>query len=127
MSTLSNTNSMNSSNVRELLQAINLINEDIKTPQQHPPESPAARKERFLKEIEPPAGAVFDDTECVFKGFFTESVADSALEKWRMRNIIIRFFLKDAKTEIDEAQVRILRIYIHFVKMMYYIFFLFTE
>ena len=108
-----------------------------------PPE-PLPRGRLHAKEVvEPPPGAVFDDTVLVFKAFYNESVADSALEvrartcarsarrcsrasaplphalphrlarprarapqTWRVRHLIIHFYLRDSKTEVDEVQVR---------------------
>ena len=40
-----------------------------------------------------------------FKGYYNESVADSALETWRCRHLFIRFFLGDSTTEVNEVEV----------------------
>ena len=104
-----------------------------------PPASPTRRRD--LPKTEPPPGAVFDDTVTTFKGYYMESVANSALEvrgagawacargvlaracataapprccpllparqTWRVRKLIIRFYLRDSKVEVDEEQVRV--------------------
>jgi hypothetical protein len=114
------------------------------SPPPPPPSEPLPRGRLHAKEVvEPPPGAVFDDTVLVFKAFYNESVADSALEvrararepargdaprrralphalphrlarprarapqTWRIRHLIIHFYLRDSKTEVDEVQVRV--------------------
>lgn len=65
-------------------------------------ESPSKRGKPYKGH---PTESAFDERSVAFKGYYNESVADSALETWRCRHLFIRFYLGDSTTEVNEVEV----------------------